>query len=319
MSNARQIADVAPTLGRKNHIINGSFWIWQRGTSPFTSNGLTVDRWYMGSSQSSHSLAFAQYTPGSVPGLLPDPYHYPNITVTSVSNANAIAYLLQKIEYPIRFSGQKMTVSFWAACGAGTTKKMGVNFAVNYGTGGSPSTADYSTAQAVDLEENFAKFELTFDIPDMTGKTFGTDGNANLQLQFWFDAGTNYQGSTKSGLTAQQSGTFYIVNVQAELGEQATEFERQTKTEVELDCFRYYLNIGVVYGQYYAYSTSSTGRYMLVKDFPVKMRDVPTISGSYTNFTLSNNYTSTMQMILFNNTANSGGSFISTCTADAEL
>src|SRR5690606_33394960 len=58
-------------------------------------------------------------------------------------------------------------------------------FFQNFGTGGSPSTGVQVSAQNASLTTSWQRFDLTFDIPSISGKTLGTNNDDLLLLVFF--------------------------------------------------------------------------------------------------------------------------------------
>ncbi len=118
----------------------------------------------------------------------------------------------------------------------------------------------------------------------MSGAGIGANLNDYLQLTFWFEAGSDLNARTNS--LGQQSGTFDIANVQLERGTIATDFEKQSISEVLTQCQRYYTKTfsqGVTPAQNLTKEgaissiATSTGHFSLEWVYPVTMRDAPTL------------------------------------------
>jgi hypothetical protein len=236
-SATAQISSInnGPLAGFRNAIINGNFDIWQRGTS-FTGNEYGADRWVSGRTGTTHTATQQPFTLGQtdVPN---NPTYYIRTVVSSVAGASNNAYLTQLIEGVRTFSGQQVTVSFWAK--VDTTKNISVELIQSFGTGGSPSAAVSAIgATKVSIGTGWQKVTVTANVPSISGKTLGTGNNDYLALLIWFDAGSDFNARTDS--LGQQSGTFEIAQVQVERGPVATPFEqRPIGTELAL-CQRYY-------------------------------------------------------------------------------
>jgi hypothetical protein len=192
-------------------------------------------------------------------------------TVVSSAGAGNAAVVGQKIEGVETLSGRTATLSFWAKADA--SKNIAVEFIQNFGTSGSPSTAvDGIESQLVALTTSWTKYTVTVDLPSMSGKTLGTDGNDWLAIYFWFDAGSDYNDRTAS--LGQQSGTFDIAQVQLEEGSVATPFEQRPRG-AELDlCYRYYIHQLPVAATGYATGNGQTARCGAFLNFPTAVRTV---------------------------------------------
>jgi hypothetical protein len=273
--------------GFRNAIINGNFDIWQRGTS-FTSAEYGADRWFHSRIGSTHTVSRESFTLGQtdVPN---QPAYFCRTVVTSSAGAANLAYIAQGIESVRTFSGQSVTVSFYAKADA--ARPIAVELGQFFGAGGSASSSVNALGVTkTTLSTSWQKITVTTAIPSISGKTLGTDNRDHLFLNIWFDAGSNFNSRTDT--LGQQSGTFDIAQVQVEAGSVATPLEvRPIGTELAL-CQRYFqktydLNTvagtdltsnprGFVQGPI---NTSGSQAYApLVYNLPVRMRAAPTLS-----------------------------------------
>ena len=248
-SKARQLADLggdtanledissaysSGALSNRNKIINGNFDVWQRGTSG--SSGYIADRWTTVSSGSTTAISRQSFTLGQTD--VPDePIYFHRVVVTSVAGAGSNAILVQRVEGVRNLAGQAATLSFWAKADA--SKNIAAEFVQVYGSGGSPSSATIAIGvTTIALTTAWQKFTVTVNIPSISGKTLGTAGDDFLSMNFWFDAGGDFNGRTNS--LGQQSGTFDIAQVQLEAGDTATPFEHRSYGQELALCQRYY-------------------------------------------------------------------------------
>jgi hypothetical protein len=218
-----------PISGFRNAIINGGFDIWQRGTSFSPTNGsYNADRWltWLDGSGSTRSITQQSFSPGS--GVIPgqEPKYFLRYNQSVAGSGATYNYLLQKIEDVRTFAGQTVSISFWAKTSANTTIP-GVLIGQAYGSGGSPSSFQYTTvATSVALTTSWTKFTYTVLVPSLSGKTLGTNPDSSLHLFF--------------SLPINATFTFDVWGVQVEPGTRATPFEkRHIGTELAL-CQRYY-------------------------------------------------------------------------------
>ena len=191
-----------------NYIINGNFDIWQRGTSQSVSGYGSDDRWLNGAGGATivHSKQ-----PFAVGELFPDgepcPTNYSRTIVSSVVGVNNTANKLQKIESVKTLAGKKAVLSFYGKANA--AKNVAIEFAQDFGTGGSPSSNVVGIGvQKIALTTVWQRFTVVVDIPNINGKVLGTNGNDSLCATLWFDAGSTYDVRTNS--LGHQSGTFDI-------------------------------------------------------------------------------------------------------------
>jgi len=265
------------TLGFRNKIINGNFDIWQRGTSQTSAGYGSADRWNCLHSGSSKTASQQSFTVGQtdVPG---NPKYYLQHVVSSVAGTGNYCAFLQQIEGVNTLAGQTATLSFWAK--ADSNKSIATEFRQLFGTGGSPSATVSSIGVVThNLTTSWQKFTTTVPIPSISGKTIGSDSNDRLQINFWFDAGSNW--NSRNNSLGQQSGTFDIAQVQLEEGTVPTPFEhRPIGTELSL-CQRYYYLIGREQYARYAigYAASATNIRWLIF-FKTTMRTIPDLEQS---------------------------------------
>lgn len=221
----------------KNKIINGDFRINQRAFST-TTTALTYgfDRWRMNVGGSFTCTYSAQtFTPGTAPVAGYEAINFARMVTTANSGAGDYAILSQLIEDVRTFAGSTVTVSFWAKAASGTPK-VGVEFAQNFGSGGSAQVD--GTGQAVTLTTSWARYSVTITVPSVSGKTIGT--SSYIELNLWTVSGSTY--ATRSGSIGNQAATVDIWGVQVEAGSTATAFQTATGTiQGELAaCQRYY-------------------------------------------------------------------------------
>ena len=223
-------------LSFRNKIINGNFDIWQRGTSQTTSDYGSVDRWrptHFGSTKTASQQAFT-LGQTDVPG---NPKYYLRHVVSSVAGSGNFCLIIHKIEGVTTLAGQTATLSFWAK--ADSNKNIATEFLQYFGTGGSPSALVNTIGVTThNLTTSWQKFTATVAVPSISGKTLGSNGDDRLELNFWFETGSDFSSRTNS--LGNQSGTFDIAQVQLEEGPVATEFEhRSIGAELSL-CQRYF-------------------------------------------------------------------------------
>jgi len=225
----------------KNRIINGDFFINQRGFTSTTGSGnYGFDRWLYGYSGGTVTSSPQNFTAGTAPVSGYEGKTFFRQDVTGQSAAGNYAQLQQPIEDVRTFAGQTVTVSFWAKS-ASATPKIAVELQQNFGTGGSPSSTVSTPMGAVTISTSWTRYSVTVAVPSISGKTIGTDVNSSsLKLVLWTSAGSSFAtGASSIGI---QTNTFDIWGVQIEAGSAATPFQTATGTiQGELAaCQRYY-------------------------------------------------------------------------------
>jgi hypothetical protein len=229
----------------KNKIINGDFFINQRGfTSTTTSNTAVVDRFriLLTAAAGSVTTSVEQFTPGTAPVAGYEAKQYVRIITTGqAASTDRALFAYYGIEDVRTFAGQTVTLSFWAKAATGTPS-IALDFAQSFGTGGSPSTAISGIGAAkTAITTSWARYSFTVAIPSISGKTIGTDQNTSaLQFGLWVSAGSSFDSRTAT--LGVQNNTFDIWGVQIEAGSIATPFQTATGTiQGELAaCQRYY-------------------------------------------------------------------------------
>ena len=213
--NADNIVNTKLGINRQA-LINGNFDVWQRGTD-FTTAGYTADRW-----TDTHAPSTRTHrTPCTVgqTAIPNNPNYFMEIERTAVvSTING--WLSQKIETVLTFAGTNCTLSFYASGTVG--KVLGVQLVQNFGAGGSAQLA--ASNQAFTLGA-WQKYVFTFDVPNIAGKTIGS--NSSLQLTF-------------NEVTAFSTFTIEIASIQLNQGDTALPFSPKNCGEELLACQRYY-------------------------------------------------------------------------------
>ena len=202
--------------GFKNHIINGGFDVWQRGTS-FTGAGFTADRWLLTAPVNSQRISLSTA----------------ETDLTGAAYAlryNAGTYVSYKIEDVRTLAGKKATLSFWSRSGASKTLH---NLFIRqyFGTGGSGLVDTPFSPITFNNTTGLNKHTFTVTLPTIAGKTIGSDNTHYIEIFF----------------ESQNDGIYTdITRVQLEEGSVATPFEqRPYGLELSL-CQRYYQKKAIV-------------------------------------------------------------------------
>jgi hypothetical protein len=266
------IADIG-----RNKIHNALFNIQQRGAGPWTTGIVTADRWlqYVGSgdtiSTSMYVLSDADRSQiGDEEALWT-----PGIQFTGAANATSQVTYYQNIEGVRRMAGKTVTLSFWVRAVSGTPK-IGVAYAQNFGSSGSPSapvTGNIGVTPA--LTGTFTRYTMTVALPSSAGKTLGTNGDDSLGIQLFLSCAPSNTNSVAAGGIGAQSGTVNLWGVQLEIGSQATPLEKLDPRNDLANCQRFY-QIGQFYSGGYS-GSSGVGMNASIL-FPVAMRASPTLA-----------------------------------------
>jgi hypothetical protein len=231
------------TASTGNAIINGAFEVNQRNFTSTTAAGLNYgfDRFYSTiGGDGVATFSAQQFTPGAAPVAGYEAARFLRVVTSGQTNAATRASLSHAIENVSTFAGQTATVSFYARAGSGTPK-VAVELLQTFGTGG--SATNFITPKQVTLSTTLTRYDVTFEVPGLSGKTLGPSNTSALFLSFFFSAGSDL--NARTGLLGIQSNTFDIWGVQLEAGTVATPFRRNAPSiQAELAaCQRYYWRI----------------------------------------------------------------------------
>ena len=229
-SNSLQETCAIVGSGRKNFVINGGFDIWQRGLTwnSFNSTRYTADRWLQyAAGGSTITVTRQQFTHGQVevPG---NPRYYYRMDNTPDADGTWLE-LFHRIEDVRRFSDVPVTLSFWMRANKPQHDLIDqINVSQNFGVSGSSLVT--VTSPKFNISTLWQKYEFTFDLPSIAGKTIGE--NSFLQLH-WIRP------------SAVAADTHYdLAQVQLEYGRGATPFEERPYAEEFHLCERFYQLMG---------------------------------------------------------------------------
>lgn len=190
---------------------------------------------------------------------------YLDIAPSALTGTLNYILLEQPIEKVRTLAGKTVTVSFWAKAGA--AMPLSIMTDQNFGTGGSPKVT--TTAGTVNLTTTWQKYALTYVIPNITGKTIGSNNDDYVSLYFYW--------------TAMQ--TLDLALVQLEEGQQATAFDFLPKQEDQLLCLRYFESSWVPYNNTSDWTTfeafmPANGTFYRFQLFRVPKRVTPIVTST---------------------------------------
>lgn len=225
----------------RNLLHNGMDRVQQRGAGPWTSFVYTSDRWSIATNTGggTRSVTIATLSDAARTAIGDEEAAYGlQYVFSGGSAAGDIDLLHQQIEGVRRTAGKTVTVSFWAIAAAGTPK-VGIGLQQVFGTGGSPSALVVIAAQTVTLSTTWTRYSLTFAVPSVAGKTFGTTlGTDYLEVDFWLSSGSTF--NAQSGSIGVQAATVTLFGRQLEIGSYATPLEKQDIRYDLANCQRFY-------------------------------------------------------------------------------
>lgn len=247
---SQSIAAANARIPGKNIVINGDFRYWQRGTSfvGMTNGAYTADRFIPVMVGDTIDCLRAEHQLGDPTNLFNARY-FMRCSVGQVAGNGNLATLQYRIENGVRLlAGKTVTVSMLVRASSAT--KMGIEFEMTFGTGGSPSPSIYGNSKLVTgITGGWQRISKTFTLADIPGKTFGTTTEGYLSLILWLDAGSSWD--ARSAGVGRQAGDFQFSNIQIEVGSVATDFEQRNDAIELVLCQRYYeksYNLGVAPG-----------------------------------------------------------------------
>jgi hypothetical protein len=241
-----------PAFLSRQALINGNFDVWQRGTT-FTnpvSGTYTTDRFaalYSTVGALPTSIVHSQQS--LTPGDIVNSFYYYRISPNGSGSGFGVGdgyYIQQKIENGVRYLcgvGKNITISFWARSDI-TGKKIGIYAFQKYGTGGSPSTGENIAGNKFSLTSTWTKYTVTITTNTLVGKTFGTNNDDFLGIQFVSMWGTGTFGTLVSSAGVAETfggaGNIDIAQVQVNSGATALLFQPRSFAEELALCQRYY-------------------------------------------------------------------------------
>ena len=276
----------------QNAVYNSGFDLWQRGTSSTANasaagNGYTADRWQ--SVYSTGAITTSRQATSDTTNL-PNIQYCARVQRNSGQTATTNVIISQTLETvdSIRFTGQAVTLSFWARAGANySASASGLIAGLFSGTGTDQNVLFSFTSQSTvvsatrTLTTTWQRFSIT-----------GTVATTATELGYYF----YYAGVG----TAGANDYFEITGVQLETGSVATPFNRMSGTlQGELAaCQRYYqrFNASSVYTFFCNGNAYSTTQATTILPLPVTLRTAPSsieTTGTASNYRLTNGATAT--------------------------
>lgn len=287
------------SLGRKNAIINGNMNIWQRGTTfnvPISLTGLpitfTADRWGIANKTATGTLTATRTTlatdqPNS--GSLHSLKLTQNVATTPTAadwltyQHKIEGYDLQKF-YPASGSLTKdITLSFWVK-----TSTPGV-YHVSFRNG--PSiTRTYVKPFSISAANTWEFKRLT--IPGPTDGSWNLDNSLGMILDWVLMSGSANYGTTnawansphisaagQTNFCATTGNTFFLTQVQMEVGNEYTGYEHLNAAVEMAECQRYFEAGATVQSAFGTKSPTPTNE--MWHPFKATKRATPTITGTF--------------------------------------
>lgn len=243
----------------RNGLINSRLDFWQRETNHSLALATTyaADRWLWHAAAGTGSLAGGTLSRQSG-GVLPFQDYFMRITNTSVGSqgGGSVALLQQRIEDVRSYSGKTVTVSVWMSSTI-PNKSVSLTLSQNFGSGG--SATNFMPGQMITLSSTVKRYDVTFDVASVSGKTIGAGSYLYLSLRF---AASDVAVFGQSDFGWQGTGNTDFYGAMISEGSEAGDFETAgiNKDHELLLCQRYYeksYDVGSLPG-----SVTSTGAFV---------------------------------------------------------
>ena len=295
MTKARELAELTNSNTIKNHIINGNFNIWQRGTS-FTAAEYTTDR-FEKQAVGSHGSTVTRSTlvPTLAESNTKSNYSLRTDITTAQPSLGINDYLIyfhaiEGYDY-VNIDGKTVTLSFWVKA-----TKTGIN-SVTFKNAGNDRS--YVSEYTINTTNTWEKKTITLLLNDSANGTWDFTNGRGLDVIFGLGSGSTY---TTSTLNTWQTGNFLastnqvnhadstandfaIAQVQLEIGSLETDFEESSIADTLTKCKRYYQKTydistvpgtGTTTGEI---GVRSTGASTYTSDYRwIEKRTIPTIT-----------------------------------------
>lgn len=264
-TSAAASATVASTsaagqLGFRNAIINGSFAIWQRGTSLSPAAvAYTADMWVVSSDGTGGTVSvFQNVTALSDTSVLAAGLDYSfGYIVAGSPTGGTFRQIFQRIENPRTFAGKTVRLSFWAKTDA--ARSVTTRLVTSPGTGGSPAGGATTALATFSMTTAWTLFTATATLPAASTITPGTNNDGYLRLVF--------------DLPVNVAVAIALAGVQLELNVGATTSFELRPTSMELTLAQRYFQRGLLSWTGYSTTGGSIGGTI---GLPATMRSNPT-------------------------------------------
>jgi hypothetical protein len=175
-----------------NIVRNEQFNFWSYGStfSPVeglgsqNNNDFLADDWLYSRKSSSYVVNITRVELALGDNSLPNNTRYfirYEAATTPIGETDSGLY--QRYQSVRTLAGEKVSLSFLAKCATNTSVPIVATFIQNFGTGGSPDVPTFAISKT--LNDNFQQYSIEgLELPSVTGKTIGPNGDDALMLKF---------------------------------------------------------------------------------------------------------------------------------------
>jgi len=298
---ARANAEVGILSAFRSKVISGGFDFFRQ---PSGSSGYIAERWlFSPGAGATNTISQADANNAAYP-----PYVRKSLFWQRSVAGTSPSQLIQKIENVNTLAGRRVTVEIWAGSSAPT--ELEVYLAQVFGTGGSPSATVNTSVQSVNTGAP-GRYRLYFDLPAISGKVYGTNGDDALWLVL----------RRPHNATNPTTG-MVITAVSISEGEVVGDdipFDWRDLATVRSQCDRFYetgrtqMNLG----------SATTGAFAYATQFRQVKRRVPDMTSAFSYSNASGGGLNSISVTDFNTFATPAATgncyFICNWTADAEI
>lgn len=264
----------------RNVLINGHFGIQQRA-SLATATGAArygPDRWLVSPGGGSGSSALNVSGVNTADEWQTTRTRNHGLWQQTAASSSAQPFIAQRLEGVGYLSNARVTLSGYfklVSLSSGSTAQFVASIVQNFGSGGSSPVTTTATAWTITNGAALLRFEATFDVPSIVGKTVGGGGDDYLEVRITGPNGVTYSLSPYA--------------VQLEFGSKATEFEsrpiqlelalcrRYFETSAELDMFGDFITFNSFKGSATGFDSGTEAR-AIHAPFKVPKRSTPTVA-----------------------------------------
>lgn len=276
---------------------NGGFDIWERGelfTFGATTAGgaMTADRWaYV---QNPAFAVMPEATIFKMPMQLdyvPFASNSLRISYDTVGNAASendyYSILHQVIEEGTKklcAISKQITFSFYARSSI-PSKKIAVDFRLNYGTGGTPSPQVDIPGKVFNLTSYWKRYSVTITLPDVFCASFGTNEDSFIRPTIWCYWGSGFNTRLATSEAEFPSSIGYVDFAAMTLNATDIKLPYMPKGAEELrNCQRHYIKSKVPGNSARLYCVAISSNAVICNyTFPQPMMKTPTVNVSYGN------------------------------------